>query len=150
MVEGKQQQSQWYVSVLCPPCCSFRDVILLSSSSMKPSSTDSLSASSPSASVGRKTWIWVRAAAPMAPAEEEEEGAVMDGRWPPLRTHGFPTTDRSSAPPPPPPQECEQVRCCGARGRRSPPSCALRPGLCEWRRTGLGLELGWMGWEKWM
>lgn len=37
------------------PCCSFREVILLSVSSMKPSSTDSLPSSSPAASVGRNT-----------------------------------------------------------------------------------------------
>lgn len=102
---------------------------------MKPSSTDSLSASSPSASVGRNTWSWVRA----GPA-----AADTAGRWLQLRRHGFPMTDKGS------PWKVELWYRITA-GWSSPCSMSVaRTGLCEWRLTGLGFELSWMAWEKWI
>lgn len=104
---------------------------------MKPSSTDSLSTSSPSASVGRNTWSWVRA----GPAAATDTA----GRWPQLGRQGFPTTNRGSP-------LGNELRWWITEGRRSPCAIsAVRTGLCcEWRLAGLGLELGWMAWEKWM
>lgn len=126
---------QWYVDVFGALCWSFREVILQSNSSMKPSSTDSLSTSSPSASVGRNTWSWVRAAPP---------AAATAGRSLQLGRQGFPTIDNGSP-------WGKELGCRVREGRGSP--CiisAVRTGLCEWRLTGLGFKLGWMAWEKWI
>lgn len=121
-----------YVTVA--PCWSFREVTLESSSSMKPSSTDSLSPSSPPASVGRNTWSWVRAGPP-APT----------GRSVQLRKHGFPMTNKGST------WKLGHLITVG----RSPPSstsvakaclCASRlagPGFEKWMKVGL-LQL-WTG-----
>lgn len=124
---------QWYKTVFGAPCWSNREVILLSSSSMKPSSTDSLSISSLSASVGRNTWSWGRSGL---------TAAATAGRSLQVGRHGFPLTDKGS------PWD-EEVWSCIPEACRSLIS-APRAGWYEWRLTGLGLDLSWIAWQKWM
>lgn len=115
------------------PCWSLSDVILSSNSSKNPSSTDSLSISTPLSSVGRNMWSWGRAGTGRVDATD---------RWLQLKRQGLPVTDKGS-----PWQGKLGYQITALSSLRV---FVVRLELRSWRLVGLAFELGRIAWQKWI